>query len=65
MFRRRWLAFTGTVGLLGACIVFHATYNLLIAGEGAWRIAGYLFPSVLIVFFFAGKLLVSKFKIMF
>lgn len=65
VFRRRWLAFTGTVGLLGACIVFHATYNLLIAGEGAWRIAGYLFPSVLIVFFFAGKLLVSKFKIMF
>ena len=65
VFSRRWLALTGTVGLLGACIVFHATYNLLIAGEGAWRIAGYLFPSVLIVFFFAGKLLVSKFKIMF
>ena len=65
VFRRRWLAFTGTVGLLGACIVFHATYNLLIAGEGAWQTAGYLFPSVLIMLFFAGKLLVSRFKIMF
>lgn len=65
VFSRRWLALTGTVGLLGACIVFHATYNLLIAGEGAWQTAGYLFPSVLIMLFFAGKLLVSRFKIMF
>ena len=64
VFRRRWLAFTGTVGLLGACIVFHATYNLLIAGEGGWRIAGYLFPSVLIALLFAGKLLLPKLKIM-
>ena len=65
VFRRRWLAFTGTVGLLGACIVFHATYNLLISGDGAWRIAGYLFPSVLIALLFAGKLLLPKLKIIF
>ena len=65
VFRRRWLAFTGTVGLLGACIVFHVTYNLLISGDGAWRIAGYLFPSVLIALLFAGKRLLSKLKIMF
>ena len=51
--------------LLGACIVFHATYNLLISADGTWRIAGYLFPSVLIAFLFAGKLLLSKLKIMF
>ena len=52
-------------GLLGACIVFHATYNLLISGEGAWKTAGYLFPSVLIALLFAGKLLLPKLKILF
>lgn len=65
VFRRRWLAFTGTLGLLGACIVFHATYNLLITGEGGWRTAGYLFPSVLIALLYVGKLLLPKLKIMF
>ena len=30
VFRRRWLAATGAVGILGACIGFHAIYNLLI-----------------------------------
>ena len=48
-FRRRWLALTGTVGILGFCIGFHAIYNLLITAEGAWRVAGYLLPSVMIV----------------
>ena len=62
VFRRRWLAFTGTMGLLGACIAFHAIYNLLISGEGAWQMAGYLFPSVLIVLIFVGKLLLPKVK---
>ena len=65
VFRRRWLAFTGTMGLLGACIVFHAIYNLLISGEGPWRVAGYLFPSVLIALLFAGKLLLPKLRIKF
>ena len=65
VFRRKWLAFTGTVGLLGACIVFHATYNLLITGDGGWRIAGYLFPSALIALLYAGKLLLPRLKIMF
>ena len=63
VFRRRWLAFTGTMGLLGACIAFHAIYNLLISAEGAWQIAGYLSPSVLIALLFAGKLLFPKLKI--
>ena len=61
-FRRRWLAFTGTVGLLGACIVFHAIYNLLISGNQGCRTAGYLFPSALIAFLLAGKLLLPKLK---
>ena len=65
VFRHRWLAFTGTVGLLGACIVFHATYNLLISGDRGWRIAGYLFPSILIALLFVGKLLLPKLKITF
>ena len=65
VFRRRWLAFTGTVGLLGACIVFHAIYNLLISGDGVWQTAGYLFPSVLIVLLFAGRLLLPRLKIKF
>lgn len=65
VFCRRWLAFTGTMGLLGVCIVFHATYNLLISGEGGWRIAGYLFPSLLIVLLFVGKCLLPKLKIIF
>ena len=64
-FRRRFLALTGTMGLLGTCIVFHAIYNLLISGEGGWRIAGYLFPSVVIALLFAGKLLLPKLKTMF
>ena len=49
VFRQRWLALTGTVGILGFCIGFHAIYNLLITAEGAWRVAGYLLPSVMIV----------------
>ena len=65
VFRRRWLAFTGTMGLLGACIAFHAIYNLLISGEGAWQTAGYLFPSVLIALLFAGKLLLPTLKTLF
>ena len=64
-FRFRWLAFTGTIGLLGASIVFLAIYNLLISGNGGWRIAGYLFPSVLIVLIFVGKRLLPKLKVMF
>ena len=51
------------MGLLGACIVFHAVYNLLISGDGAWRAAGYMYPSALIAVLFAGKRLLPKLKI--
>ena len=49
VFRRHWLAATGTVGILGACIGFHAIYNLLITADGVWKTAGYLFPSLLLL----------------
>lgn len=58
VFPRRYLALTGTVGILGFCTGFHAIYNLLVTAEGAWRMAGYLFPSTLILLLFiAGKVL--------
>ena len=49
VFRRKWLALTGTAGILGACVGFHAIYNLLITTEGTVRMVGYLFPSLLIL----------------
>lgn len=48
VFQRQWLTLTGTVGILGACTGFHAIYNLLITADHLWKIAGYLFPSILI-----------------
>lgn len=58
VFPHRWLAAMGTVGILGFCTGFHGIYNLLITAEGAWRLAGCLFPSTLIVcLFVAGRLL--------
>lgn len=43
------IAITGMVGLLGACGVFHAIFNLLISADGIWRWMGYLFPSGMII----------------
>ena len=63
LFRRRWLALTGTVGVLGACVGFHAIYNLLVTAQGAWRTAGYLFPSLLIAVLFLTKRLLLQRKI--
>lgn len=63
VFRRRWLAVTGTVGILGTCIVFHAIYNLLITADGAWKMAGYLFPSLLIGVLFVLRQLLPRVKI--
>lgn len=55
VFRRRWLALTGTAGILGACTGFHAIYNLLITADSPWNITGYLFPPLLIACLFAVK----------
>lgn len=64
MFKHRWMALTGTVGVVGFCLGFHAIYNLLITADGAWKIAGYVFPSLLIIcFYISGKLLKKQKKI--
>lgn len=55
VFRRRYLALTGTIGLLGACIVSHAIYNLLITAGDAWQLAGYCLPSALMLCLYAVK----------
>jgi hypothetical protein len=39
---------TGTIGALGACVVFHGIYNILITAKGRWNLIGYLFPIFLI-----------------
>ena len=65
VFRRRWLALTGTVGLLGACIGFHGIYNLLITAQGVWKTAGYLFPSVLLVCLLVLRQLLPRLKLSF
>ena len=49
VFYRRWLAFMGIIAVLGACIVFHGIYNLLIISDGIWKNAGYLLPILLLL----------------
>lgn len=65
VFRHRWLALTGTVGILGACIGFHGIYNLLITAQGVWKTAGYLFPSVLLVCLLVLRQLLPRLKLSF
>lgn len=65
VFRRRWLALTGTVGILGACIGFHGIYNLLITAQGVWKTAGYLFPFVLLVCLLVLRQLLPRLKLSF
>lgn len=57
VFRRPWLSCTGTVGVLGLCMVLHGIYNLLITANGFWQALGYLYPSAIIVLLFAARLL--------
>lgn len=57
VFRRPWLTCTGTVGILGVCMVLHGIYNLLIPADGFWQMVGYFFPSAIIVTLFAARLL--------
>lgn len=54
VFRQKALAITGTVGMLGACSVFHAIFNVLVSADGVWRWIGYLFPSLMILVLVAG-----------
>lgn len=46
---------TGTVGILGVCMVLHGIYNLLITADGFWQMVGYFFPSAIIVTPVCGK----------
>lgn len=46
VWQRDWLRITGTAGLLGASITYHATYNLLVAHGGATAYIGYALPLV-------------------
>ena len=62
VFRQKALVITGTVGMLGACSVFHAIFNLLVSAEGIWKWLGYLFPSVMIFVFVAGWHFMVKIK---
>ena len=62
VFRRRWLALTGAVGILGTCVGFHAIYNLLITAGGPWWMAACLLPSLLIACLFVLKQLLPKLK---
>ena len=48
---------------VGACIVFHAIYNLLATAEGVWQMIGYLYPSVLILCIFGLRILLPKMMI--
>lgn len=50
--KRKWLLFTGLIGIFGVCTGFHAIYNLLITASGCWRTVGYLFPMILIICLF-------------
>ena len=63
VFRKKWITITGTVGALGACVVFHGVYNLLISGGGTWKFIGYLFPSVLILILHILNQVFSRLKI--
>ena len=60
VFGHDWLMLTGSVGILGMSIVFHALYNLMITSDGVFRQIGYVFPSVLIVLLFILKCAAEK-----
>ena len=63
VYRKGLSAFTGTFGLLGACICFHAIYNLLIsATQKSWQHMGYFFPSAMILCLFLIKCIAEKKK---
>lgn len=63
IFSHSWLAFTGTVCVLGACAGFHGIYNLLITGNAFCRTLGYLFPTSMLGVLFVGRYILKKQKI--
>ena len=49
VWRRRWLKVAGTCGLLGAAVIFHGIYNLLVAYGGRVQYAAYTLPVLAVV----------------
>lgn len=62
VFQQKTLSITGIIGLLGACSVFHAIFNLLVSADGIWQWIGYLLPSVMILILIASWHLLIKIK---
>lgn len=58
VFQKKWIMITGIIGALGACVVFHGIYNILITAKGRWGLIGYLFP----IFLIFALLAVKKFR---
>lgn len=49
VWQRGWLRVAGTCGLLGAAVIFHGTYNLLIAYEGWVQYVAYVLPVLVVI----------------
>lgn len=64
VFKHRFFAFTGTIGILGFCTGFHGIYNLLITADGAWKAAGYVFPSAILLFLLVARRLIPHLEIL-
>lgn len=63
VFRWKWLATTGTIGLIGVCAGLHGIYNLLISSSDFWHWIGYLFPSMLVMVLMLLRFLWPKLKL--
>ncbi|MDR0424348.1 MAG: PrsW family intramembrane metalloprotease [Clostridiales Family XIII bacterium] len=48
VYRRGRMAFPGAFALLCVASTFHGIYNLLVAGEGGLRTAGYIMPLIVV-----------------
>lgn len=60
VWRRGWLRAVGTCGLLGAAIIYHGIYNLLIASGGQAQYIAYALPVLSILLGTATKKLFSR-----
>ncbi len=49
VWQREWLKIAGTMGLLGAAIVFHGVYNLLVTYGGAAQYIAYAMPAAAVL----------------
>lgn len=60
VWQRGWLKVAGTCGLLGAAVIFHGTYNLLIAYGGWVQYVAYALPVLAVVLGKAGGKVLSS-----